>query len=479
MSTRPHLKESVSGRGRKGGLFILGLLVVGAFTVALYAHKGSQKNGLRNTHRVQRSDLIVSVTEQGILESYDNTEIRCKVQSHSVITWAIESGTYVKPGDELMRLDTLEIEDAISERTKYALWSQSASERSASDVASSTLAIDEYLEGRYRTQLMELKKDLAITQSNQLTAQNMLAHAETMAARGYVSELDVDDATSARLNAELTVGVTEKQMEVLEQYTKAMELETLKGNLNEARARHAANVERAKMDAIRRDQATEELGHAVICAEQSGLVIYPPAERWKRTPEIEEGAHVHRNQVLFLMPNLYKMQVKIGIHESLIDRIKPGLAARIKLPDLTLDGTVTSVAEVTAPAGWWTGTVVKYETVIELPVVEGLKPGMSANVEVMIDLHENVLTLPVNAVLQTTEGTFCWVLTTEGPHERRTLTLGDTDEAFVVIEAGLQEGDQVVLDPLASIFEAQTLALMPCDQTARPMGSLQEVTHGK
>jgi HlyD family secretion protein len=473
MSTSPHLKKTSSGRWRKGGPFILGLVVVVASTVALYAHKGSQKNGPRNTHIVQRSDLIVSVTEKGILESYDNTEIRCKVQSHSVITWVIEPGSYVKPGDELMRLDTLEIEDAISERTKSALWSQSAAERSASDVASSKLAIDEYLEGRYRTQLMGLEKDLAITQSNQLTAQSMLAHAETMAARGYVSELDVEDATSARIRSELTVGVTKKQMEVLQKYTKAMELETLKGNHDEARARHAANVERAKMNAIRRDQAIEELGHSVITAEQSGLVIYPRAERWKRTPQIEEGAHVHRNQVLLIMPNLTKMQVKIGIHESVIGRIKPGLGARIKLPDQTLDGEVTTVAEVTAPAGWWTGNVVKYETVVELPVVEGLKPGMSADVEVMIDLHEDALTLPVNAVLQTTEGFFCWVHTAEGVNERRALQLGDTDEESVVIEAGVQAGDEVWLDPLAHIAEAQTLALTPFDKTT------QEVDHAK
>ncbi len=473
MPTNPHPRKTASGRRRKGGWLVLLLIVAGVSTVALYAHKGSPKNGSLNTHRVQRSDMIVSVTEQGILESYDNTEIRCKVRSHSVITWVIESGTYVKPGDELMRLDTLEIEDAISERTKYALWSRSASERSASDVARSKLAIDEYLEGRYRTQLMGLEKDLAITQSNQLTAQNMLTHAETMAARGYVSELDVDDATSARIRSELTVGVTKKQMAVLQTYTKAMELETLKGNHNEALARHAANVERAKMDAIRRDQAVEELGHSVITAEQSGLVIYPRAERWKRTPQIEEGAHVHRNQVLLIMPNLHKMQVKIGIHESVIDRIKPGLGARIKLPDQTLDGEVTAVAEVTAPAGWWTGNVVKYETVIELPVVEGLKPGMSADVEVIIDLHEDVVTLPVNAVLQTTEGFFCWVHTAEGLDERRALQLGDTDEESVVIEAGLQAGDEVWLDPLTHIAEAQALALTPFDKTS------QEVDHVK
>ena len=78
------------------------------------------------------------------------------------------------------------------------------------------------------------------------------------------------------------------------------------------------------------------------------------------------------------------------------------------LPHKTLDGEITSVAEVADPAGWWTGNVVKYDTIIELPLAPGLKPGMSADVEVTIDRHEDVLTVPVNAVLQTEEGTFCW-----------------------------------------------------------------------
>ena len=354
-----------------------------------------------------------------------------------------------------------------NERTKYAHWSRSAAERSTADVVRSELAISEYLEGRYRTELMGLEKDLAITQSNQLTAQNILAHAEIMSQRGYVSGLDVEEATSAHISAALNVGVTKKQMEVLQQYTKAMELETLKGNLNAARARHAANVERAKMDEERRVQAVVEHGYCIMCAEQSGLVIYPPAEKWKKAPEIEEGATIHGNQVLLIMPNLDKMQVTIGIHESLINRIKPGFGARITLPDKTLDGEITRVAEVAAPAGWWTGTVVQYDTIIELPVAEGLKPGMSADVEVIIDRHENVLILPVSAVLQTAQGTFCWIKNATNLNERRSLQLGDTDDESVVIVAGLQEDDEVWLDPLTSIAEAQTMALTPFDTVTR------------
>ncbi|MCH8217531.1 MAG: hypothetical protein IH892_12275 [Planctomycetes bacterium] len=450
-----------SQRWRKPLGWIGWVVVVTSAPVWVPGLGSSRKNDSERTHTVTRGDLWVTVTEEGVLESADNTEIKCKVRGESTVIWVIESGSYVKPGDELVRLETLAIEEAISERTKYSHWSRSAAERSAADVARAELATSEYLEGRYRTELMTLEKDLTLAQSDQLTAQNMLAHTETMARRGYVSDLDVEEGTHWRTRAALHVDLTKKRIEVLEQYTKAMELVTLKGNLNEARARHAANVERAKMDETRRVLAVEELGYCVMKAERTGLVIYPSLAAWKKAPEIEEGATVHRNQTLLLMPDLSKMQVEIGIHESLVDRIKPGLAARITLPDKTLDGEVTSVAAVTSPAGWWTGNAVKYDTVIKLPPVSGLKPGMSAEVEVLVDRHENVLLIPVGAVLQIAEGNFCWVKTAGGVNQRRPLQLGDTDDAFIVVKAGLEEGDEVLLDPLASVAEAQALALMP------------------
>ena len=49
------------------------------------------------------------------------------------------------------------------------------------------------------------------------------------------------------------------------------------------------------------------------------------------------------------------MQVKVGIHESMIEKVRPGLRAIVTLPDRTLEAEVTSVASVTRPAGWWTG----------------------------------------------------------------------------------------------------------------------------
>jgi multidrug efflux pump subunit AcrA (membrane-fusion protein) len=105
---------------------------------------------------------------------------------------------------------------------------------------------------------------------------------------------------------------------------------------------------------------------------------------------------------------------------------------------------------------------VKYDTIIGLPSEEGLKPGMSAEVEVILDRHENVLTIPVAAVVETADGDFCWVKTATGA-KRRSLKLGDTNDVFTVVEAGLKEGEKVVLNPLA-FKEAQAMAIKPRDE---------------
>jgi HlyD family secretion protein len=176
------------------------------------------------------------------------------------------------------------------------------------------------------------------------------------------------------------------------------------------------------------------------------------------------------------MPDLSMMQVKVGIHESIVDHIKPGQAARITLPDITLDGKVSSVATVARPAGWWNGNVVKYDTIVELPSVDGLKPGMSAEVQVITDRYTDVLTIPVAAVVETVEGDFCWVKTAEGM-KRRSLKLGNTDDSFIVVKAGLKEGEEVVLNPLAFIAEAQNDVLKPLDEAKTPEPVNPETDH--
>ena len=441
--------SSSNGRGWRRGLLAIGLVIAGTLAaVPILSSVPKGEAGPQLLHSITRGDLLVTVIEQGTLESSENTEIKCKVRGQNTVIWVIESGTHVQPGDELIRLDTLFIEEQIDERSKYAHWSRSSAERSEADVARSELAVSEYEQGRYVAELMTLEKDLAIAESNLLSAQNMLSHAEVMAESGYISQLEVEEKEFAVTRALADVEVKKTEIDVLKRFTKVEQLQTLKGNLAANKARHEANAERAFADASRRDRALEEFKHCVVRAETSGLVVHPSAARWRNAPEVAEGATVHKNQVLLLMPDLTKMQVKIGIHESIVGRIKPGLTARVVLPNKTLEGHVSSVASVTRPASWWNGNEVRYDTIIQLPAMKGLTPGMSAEVEVLMARHEDVLRIPVAAVVETDEGDFCWVKTGESTR-RRKLELGDSNDVHTVVTAGVQEGDVVVLHPLA------------------------------
>ena len=393
------------------------------------------------THSIVRGDLLVTVTEQGTLESSNNIEIKCKVRGDNTIIWVIESGTEVKPGDELVRLDTLFIEEQISERTKFSHLAKSGVARSQADVARAGLAIEEYLQGQFVSELATLNKDLTIAKSKHLTAKNMLSHSKMMAESDYASELDVEEREFMVSQAALEVKLNQTRIGVLQRFTKEERLVRLNGDLKAAKAKLEADKERAYADEQRLKRAQD-------------------------APDIEEGATVNKDQVMLLMPNLSKMQVKVGIHESVIERIQPGLEAKVTLPKTALNGKVSSVAAVAQPAGWWTGNVVKYDTIVELPSIEGLKPGMSVEVEVIMKRHANVLMVPAAAVVETSQGHACWIETAKG-WERRALKLGDSSDMFLVVEAGLTNGDEVVLNPLAYIPEAQEEAAKTIDEAKK------------
>ena len=452
---------AASGRGAGRWMFAVGsgilLLVVVGVTVSSLLP--STPDGPQMTYRVVLGNLDVTVTEPGILESSENTEIRCKVRGQNTITSVVESGSIVKEGEELLRLDTLRIEEQIHERTKYAHWCKAGEVQLQARMNRSELAVRAYLEGEFVERLTDLEKFLAIAKSSVLTAQNMLDHDRIMAERGYVSNLKVEQREFHLSQAKMNLAIQETNIDVLKRFTKAERMERLQGELKSVTAEYKAAAERTFADEHRRDVAVEEFKQCVVKAPRDGMVIHPNAARWKNAPEVQAGATVYKNQVLLLMPSLDKMQIKIGIHESILKRITPGLEATVTLPDRTLQGEVISVAKVARPAGWWSGNVVKYDAVIQLPKSLNLKPGMSAEVEILIVSRKNVLTVPVAAIVETeNKQTLCWITTPQGI-KKQTLQTGENNDKFVEVISGLEAGQEVVLNPIAFITEAQQEAL--------------------
>ncbi len=443
-------------------MILVVVLVIAIATPLILTSVKPEESGPKLTHTITRGNLRVTVTEQGTLESSNNTEIKCKVRGAATVLWVIEAGTVVKPGDEVVRLDPSTIEDNISAQKivyETALANKIISE---SDVAVAKTNITEYLESTYEEERNTIENEIFVAEQDLKTAQ--LSHASTkrLVARGLVTTLQLEGESFAVESAQKTLDLTRKRLNALEKYSKEKNLQELRSTLRAAEATLAARSASLDLEKARLDREEQQLENCVIFAQSSGMVIHPSAAAWKETPDIEEGATVRQDQVLLIIPDLAKMQVKVGIHESKVDRVKPGMPAKIALQDLIIDGKVDSVASITKPAGWWTGNVVKYDTIIMIASPEGLKPGMSAGVEIVLAEHNDVPTIPVAAVVETDKEYYCWVKTPTG-QQRRSLQLGDSNDQFIVVQAGVKEGDEVILNPLAFIDEAQKAALKPLD----------------
>ncbi|MFO0957475.1 MAG: efflux RND transporter periplasmic adaptor subunit [Isosphaeraceae bacterium] len=189
-----------------------------------------------------------------------------------------------------------------------------------------------------------------------------------------------------------------------------------------------------------------------IVAEQSGIVAYANDNMFDSSRQIREGAQVYARQRIFTIPDLTRMQVKVNVHESMVKKIKPGLKASIRvdaLPGVELVGTVNSVSNLAdSTRGWLNGGVKEYSTIVGIdntPTDASLKPGMTAEVQVMVEEIRDALQVPVQAIAEHKGAFHAFV---EGPEgfKPQAVKIGETDEKYVQVTEGLKDGDVVALD---------------------------------
>lgn len=475
--------ESQSGssaRWLRRGTIAVALLAIAAVAAPILSSSLVKKETKQIlTHTVGRGNLDVTVTEDGTLESSSNIEIKCKVKGGSTVLWVIETGTTVAPDDVLVELDTSQIEDNITQKKisyENALANKIISE---SDVAVAETSITEYLEGTYQEERSTIQKEIFDAEEAVRSAQLSLESATRLAAKGMVRTLQLEGEEFALESARKELELKKSRLSALDKYTKPKMLQELKSALSAAQARLAADESALQLEQQRLEREKEQLVNCTIRSTGAGLVIFPSAAAWKETPDIEEGATVREQQTLLMIPDLNQMQVKVGVHESKVDRLHVGMMARVQLQDATLEGEISEIAEVTRPAGWWTGNLVTYDTIIKLAPVPGLKPGMSAIVDIVLAEHEDVITLPVAAIIESPEGFLCWVKNEDGV-QKRVIQLGDTNDEFTVVTGGLREGEEVVLNPLAYVDEAQMQAIRPgSPASSKPQAESQSDPNGQ
>ncbi len=169
-------------------------------------------------------------------------------------------------------------------------------------------------------------------------------------------------------------------------------------------------------------------------------------------PQVEEGATVREKQKIFSLPDLTRMQVNAKVHEAQIFQISRGLKAKIRVnafADKLLDGEVIDVAALPDSTNFFSSDIKVYSTKVRIiDPLPGLRPGMTAEVEILVDRKEKVLTVPVMAVLQFT-GKDHVTKKIGDQFVQSEVELGASNDKYVEVTKGVSAGDIVVMDPVA------------------------------
>ncbi len=232
--------------------------------------------------------------------------------------------------------------------------------------------------------------------------------------------------------------------------------------LLEARAAIAqkeADLEAAQLTLAVEEETLDRLQRQIVecklVAPQAGEVVYATqSSRRGEQVAIEEGAQVRERQEIIKLPDLTEMKVKTRIHESRIRQIAVGQEVEIipnSRPDLQFSGKIDTLASLPVPGEWPNNNQMEFESTIAITdgtqMTSQLKPGMQAELRIIVESRdEPVLQIPVQAVLPVAGNYYTYVATEDGA-ERRSLTVGKSNDAFTEVMDGVAAGENVILNP--------------------------------
>lgn len=246
-------------------------------------------------------------------------------------------------------------------------------------------------------------------------------------------------------------------------YSTEKELEAAERDYDNALAQLVLEQAQVKQAEASLNSAKTELSYTEIKSPVNGIVISKAVEVGQTV-----AASFSTPELFSVAEDLTKMQIEASVVEADIAKVKEGQTARFSVDSYTDDFFFGKVVQVRNEAVS-TSNVVSYTVVIEIDNSElKLKPGMTANVEIITAEEKGVLLAPNQALrfymddgdnAKRYQDRGLWVIR-NGKPQRIVIKIGVSDDSNTQIESTeLQAGDNVIVSRNSSKEQSKTMRM--------------------
>jgi HlyD family secretion protein len=455
------------------------------------------------SHQVARGQLRIGLLEDGQLRAIKNHSVGSQLSNRAKISWVVAEGKQVRKGEKLIEFEKKDLEEAIKQKetdldaarralvvAEESLKIELSSGKSAVSAAESHL--DEARKALKKYRELEAPKRFKDLESGSSTARQKVAEAETACTetrRKADEDLFVEeeqrqnlekqmassgDAVKAAQTA-LASAVLQQKMFRAYEYPEGLQAKqqaVTNADLELAKTRVSAEssklqkedeLKRAKERIKRLEKELEthhkEIAKCLVTAPVDGMVLYgDPGQggrRWYYSGgdgedgKIKVGGVWWQGSTMLTIPDLSAFEIDIAISEEYRGKVRPDCRALVTIeaiPGLKLEGRLKSISSLAqARVEWDEASPKVFKGIVE---IKGSDPrmisGMSARVEIVAEIVENALLVPIEAVFADGPEQVCF-LPRGKRFEKRRVKVGRSNDDFVEILGGLAEREEVGL----------------------------------
>jgi RND family efflux transporter MFP subunit len=516
-------RQRIHGRSSRGAAIVWLIAAVVALGVGGFLFWGGRGEAeaaeIALSTTAGKEKLRVAVVEAGQLKAARSTDIYCKVRGGATILELVDEGTWVKEGDVVVKLDAKSLEDDLTaQKIKYqnalaakiqaekareiqASKNQSDVDKGNLDLALAKTDLEKYVKGDFPLKQKQAESDQKLAASEEQTAKTKAEDTAELVELDYAADTEKQSDELAHQRAKVKLEMSIEQGKLLETYERPRQMQVLESDVRQKEseldrvklrceadiAQKIADEESKKatysLERSKLAELEEQLKNTTILAPAAGLVVYPVNQSGgmggrggSDRDRVEEGATARENQLLLSLPDTSEMVVSVSVHESAMDKVKVGQPALVNIDaikDKSYFGKVTFMAALPDSANQWLNPDLKvYRCEVTLDgEMTGLRPGMSASVEIIVDELADVIALPIHAVYRRGRRYFVYVADDDGKPKVQEVKIGLHNEQRVAITSGLDVGTKVFLSAPFGAPEPD----FPVETTAAAESSMEEL----